>query len=149
MTSSRIFVPVVVFGWFFVCVGLAGAHAVPQDARPPATTVLDGVYNEAQATRGKAAYLENCSSCHGEDLKGITGPSLVGAEFVKAWDQHSVNAFLEEIRATMPQDDPGQLPRPTYLDVVTFILQSNGYPAGKDELANDPDVLKAIKIAKK
>jgi len=149
MTPTRTVLIVSFFGWLLACVALAPARAQDkQDARP-AATVLDGVYSEAQAARGKTAYVENCSSCHGENLKGTTGPSLVGADFIKAWDQHSVNAFLEEVRATMPQDYPGQLPRPTYLDIVTYVLQSNEFPAGKDELPNDPDVLKSIKITKK
>ena len=32
-------------------------------------SVVNGVYTEAQATRGAAAYKKDCSSCHGEGLE--------------------------------------------------------------------------------
>jgi hypothetical protein len=33
-------------------------------------TVWDGVYNEAQAKRGEAIYVDACSNCHGRTLEG-------------------------------------------------------------------------------
>ena len=37
----------------------------------------------------------------------------------------------------MPQDAPGRLTGQELNDVIAFILQSNDYPAGADELAID------------
>ena len=35
-----------------------------------AKTVWDGMYSEAQAARGKAAYEAQCAFCHQSDLRG-------------------------------------------------------------------------------
>jgi hypothetical protein len=49
----------------------------------------------------------------------------------------------------MPQDKPGSLSPEAALDVITYVLQYNKYPSGKEELKNDPDALKNILITKK
>ncbi|NOY65744.1 MAG: c-type cytochrome [Nitrospirae bacterium] len=35
-------------------------------------------HNEKAIAEGKAIYLENCSACHGKNLKGVVGPDLTG-----------------------------------------------------------------------
>src|SRR6266568_6385793 len=41
-----------------------------------------GVFTEAQSSRGAAVYNRECSTCHGERLKGGEGaPALTGEEF--------------------------------------------------------------------
>ena len=35
---------------------------------------------------------------------------------------------------TMPLGEAGSLSGPEYLELLAYILQSNGYPSGKDEL---------------
>jgi hypothetical protein len=49
----------------------------------------------------------------------------------------------------MPQDKPGSLTPDQAVDVISFLLKSNQFPAGKDELKNDPAILKNIIITKK
>jgi mono/diheme cytochrome c family protein len=45
-------------------------------------TTLDGVYTDAQASRGQKIYTESCSSCHGDDLSGGgQAPALTGKDF--------------------------------------------------------------------
>jgi mono/diheme cytochrome c family protein len=39
-------------------------------AQPPTKSVWDGIYNQAQAERGRALYAEQCASCHGSELTG-------------------------------------------------------------------------------
>ena len=36
-----------------------------------APSVLDAVYNEAQALRGQALYYQHCLLCHGETMAGV------------------------------------------------------------------------------
>ena len=56
-------------------------------AQPPTKSIWDGVFSEAQATRGKALYSENCASCHGGELTGgEMAPPLAGGEFMAGWD---------------------------------------------------------------
>jgi S-disulfanyl-L-cysteine oxidoreductase SoxD len=114
---------------------------------PAASTVWDKVYTEAQAVRGKEAYMTECSACHSEDLGGSGyAPALKGNDFAFAWGDKSVGDFFDRIRKLMPPDNPGSLTPERYRDVITFVLQQNQYPAGDRELSADPVALRAIKI---
>jgi hypothetical protein len=46
----------------------------------------------------------------------------------------------------MPDDAPASLTDQQYTDVVTFILSSNRYPAGKTELPVEAEKQKLIKV---
>ena len=46
----------------------------------------------------------------------------------------------------MPDDNPGGLPRQTYVDVMAYMLELNGYPAGSDELPPNEDVLRGYRL---
>jgi cytochrome c len=117
---------------------------------PPSKTTLDGVYTGDEASRGKAQYNATCSSCHMEDLSG-SGQALplAGDAFMDVWEGQTMNDLLGLVQGTMPQDKPGSLAPDAALDVISYILQQNKFPAGKEELKNDPDALKNILITKK
>lgn len=106
-------------------------------AQPP-RTVLDGVYTEAQAARGKTAYQKQCQGCHGPNFEG-TGVSqpLRTQAFLDLWREEGLNKLYEYIQSNMPVDDPGSLSPETYLDSLVYILQGNGFPTGKTELTED------------
>jgi mono/diheme cytochrome c family protein len=109
--------------------------------------VWDGAYTEAQADRGRTAYAQSCASCHADDLRGrSTAPSLVDESFAFLWDEMSLGDLFDRIRTRMPSDRPASLPSPTYVDIVAFIAQKNGYPAGPNELADDLAALRQIRI---
>ena len=113
-------------------------------------TVWDGVYTAQQALRGQAEYMKACASCHADDLRGkSTAPSLVEESFAFLWGDTSVGELLEKTQKLMPSDRPGSLPAETYRDIVAFILQSNKFPAGEQELASDPEALRKILITTK
>jgi len=102
-------------------------------------TVLDGVFTGAQAERGAAVFAVTCSRCHGENLQGKSDPALVGNGFVDRWREDVLDVLFTHVRTRMPPRGAGQgatagLPENTYLDLVSFILQSNGYPSGPKEL---------------
>lgn len=110
-------------------------------------TVWDGVYTEAQAERGRVAYAQSCASCHADDLRGrSTAPSLVEESFAFLWEDMSIGDLFESTRSRMPSDRPGSLAGATYADILAFIAQKNGYPAGATELPNDLEALKRIRI---
>jgi cytochrome c553 len=113
-------------------------------------TVWDGIYTEQQAARGRTAYLQACASCHADDLRGkSTAPSLVEESFAFQWGDMSVGALLERTRTLMPLDRPNSLSSESYRDIVAFLLQSNKFPAGQDELESDPQALRQIPITMK
>ena len=122
---------------------------VAQGAAPgPVRMVWDGVYTERQARRGEAAFAQSCASCHAEDLRGrSTAPSLVEESFAFLWGDLTVGELFSRTKATMPSDRPGSLPAETYADLVAFLLQKNGYPAGSTELAALADALESIRIS--
>ena len=64
-------------------------------------------------------------------------PALVGGEFSANWNDLRIGDLYERIRISMPQDSPSSLTRAQYADVVAFILQKGGYPAGTVELPTD------------
>lgn len=109
-------------------------------------TVWDGVYAEEQATRGEALYGEHCVRCHGANLQGNGegAKPLTDATFKSTWNGVTLGALFDRIRLSMPQDKPGSMTRQQVADILAFILQANKFPAGKDELARQTDLLNAI-----
>jgi alcohol dehydrogenase (cytochrome c) len=112
-----------------------------------ATSSADGVFTDAQAKRGEKAYSENCSFCHGDDLRGSDViPALTGDGFVKSWTSKSVGDLFEKIQTTMPATAPGSLMPAQSADIVAHVLIKSGYPAGATELPTAVAALKQIQI---
>ena len=111
-------------------------------------TVKDGVYSEAQATRGQAAYKAHCGYCHRDNLTGggseAGAPALVGPIFVHRWRDQPVSEVFVTIGTTMPQNTPDTLAPQTVIDIVSFLLEANQFPAGSQELPPDVEKLKPI-----
>ena len=125
---------------------VSAAAAVSPVAAQDGPSVWDGVYSEAQAMRGRERYGAACASCHADDLLGGSGPALTGEAFMQRWNGSSVNDMMQSIRQTMPQDAPNSLGVPGYVDLVAFLLQSNGVPMGKTDLPVEIEGLKAIRM---
>lgn len=104
-----------------------------QDAATP--RIWQGVYTIAQAERGKASFNNSCLRCHGVDLAGNTAPALKGDRFQSSWGSEPIDTLFAKIRDTMPPNFGTSIDEQTKLDIVTYILQTNGYPAGPNELA--------------
>jgi mono/diheme cytochrome c family protein len=112
-----------------------------------AQTVWDGVYNAAQAERGKELYLAECVLCHGATLLGAEdGPAVTGEGFRKLWDGRTADELVERIRTTMPADGPGFLSRAQSTDITAYIFADNGFPAGEAEMKPTLATLKKIVI---
>jgi mono/diheme cytochrome c family protein len=114
-------------------------------AQAPQPRIWQGVYTAAQAERGRTTFSTACVRCHGADLAGTTAPSLKGERFMTTWGGETVTRLFEKIRDTMPPNFGTILDDSTKLDIVTYILQTNGYPAGSRELAVGSE-LAAIQI---
>ena len=113
---------------------LSGAVAL-RAQQAPQPRIWQGVYTAAQAERGKATFLVTCQRCHNADLSGDRGPALKGERFMTTWGGGGANRLFEKIRDTMPPFATSTLDDATKLDIVTFILQTNGFPAGQKDLA--------------
>jgi len=114
-------------------------------------TQWDGIYTAEQAKRGEAVYTDVCSPCHGPDLGGTDlAPALTGADFASNWNDMKISDLFDRVSQTMPLSSPGSLSAQQYADVISFILQKSGAPAGTTELPSTKEPLTSIKfVAKK
>jgi quinoprotein glucose dehydrogenase len=116
----------------------------------PTKSVWDGVYTQDQANRGKDQYATQCASCHGPELTGgEMAPALTGGEFMSGWDGLTVGDLFERVRVSMPQNAPGTLSGQQNADILAFVLASNKFPAGTEELPKEGMILKTIKFEAK
>ena len=128
----------VAVGWTALVVATAQGA---QGAAPVA-----GAGGGDQQTRGKALFVDKCSKCHQESLKGTAEyPPLIGDSFFLNWDGYNANNLVEQIRTTMPADDAGSLPRDNYVDIAAYILKMNGVTLTAD-LPTDADGLKKVTL---
>lgn len=110
-------------------------------------SVNDGVYTEAQATRGAGTYRKDCSSCHGDGLEGDGfAPGLAGFEFMSSWNGTSVGDLFDRVRQSMPPSNPSAVGAQDKADIIAYLLKSNKFPAGQAELASESGTLKGIKF---
>ena len=91
-----------------------------------------GPFTAEQANAGRAAFQTNCAGCHGTDLMGY--PPLAGPAFIGSWSTRNTRDLFGLIQTTMPTDRPGALPADTYVNIIAFILQSNGRTPGTTPL---------------
>jgi alcohol dehydrogenase (cytochrome c) len=76
---------------------------------------------------GRAAYAQNCASCHGSELtNGQFAPALKGRDFLVKWGEQPLASLVDYIRTSMPPGNAGGLPDSTYAAIGAFILQQNG-----------------------
>jgi mono/diheme cytochrome c family protein len=113
----------------------ATAGLLPAQTSAPRRTVWEGVYTEAQATRGSMTFGQSCAGCHALGAEGRA--PLAGEAFWKSFAQKNVGELLEFVSTYMPNGTPGSLSESAYNDIVALILKSNGFPAGPTELAKN------------
>lgn len=129
------------------CGVIIGAQSTPTPS--PDGKIWDGAYTTVQAARGKANFTTSCERCHLVDLSGGTGPALKGTRFFTDWENESLYKIFTKIRDTMPPNFGTTLTDDAKLDVLTYILQTNGFPAGSAELKMDADELDSIPIVRR
>lgn len=156
ISPGVVLVSLVAVSW---AVGGDPGHAVsgpsPRAVQDLATTVWAGVYSEEQAARGEQVYRRRCRKCHRRDLSGdgaLQGdgsevvPSLVGFSFEQRWDGVTVADMFLTVSRAMPWDAPGTVSPQQNIDVVSYLLEMNGIPAGAAELPADTERLDRIGI---
>jgi cytochrome c5 len=113
---------------------LALVLSIAANAQETTRTVADGVYTDAQATRGATAYDAACAGCHRADLGGASGPALREERFARQFAGKDLKTLFTKTATTMPRGAPGSLGETVYLDVVAHLLKENGFPTGSREL---------------
>jgi alcohol dehydrogenase (cytochrome c) len=106
-------------------------------------------YTVAEAERGQVAYHRYCVNCHGDDLSGAGFSSaLAGEETLASWGVQGWTAddLFYVIRANMPPGSSRLLSEQERLDLVAYLLQENGFPAGDTPLRAEADYLSSIAL---
>jgi len=128
------------------------AGGVRAGAQAPDQRIWDGVFTGEQAQRGKPQFETNCGACHGAPGAGgsdRSGPTLIGDRFMRAWEFSGLNQFVSKVFDQMPQGFPSNVEDSVKLDIIAYLLQSNGFPPGSKELGADLDELREIQIVRK
>ena len=115
-------------------------------------SVTDGVYTAEQAKRGEGIFNDygRCYVCHLRNLQGDPqqeAPPLAGPVFQTIWNGKTVDDLAYTVRYTMPPGRrKGSLLVEEVSDIIAYILQQNGFPAGSRELSTDSNQLKQVMI---
>ena len=137
---------------FVITASLAvqGAGAPPQNPQPGGS-VWSGVFSTQQASRGKSSYDGVCARCHGAQLTGGAdgGPTLTGGTFLSHWSNDTLASLYVKIRDTMPRNTPGTISEDVKVEILAYLLQQNGFPAGTSELKADLSALDELRVTRK
>lgn len=149
----------------YVARNAARSVSAPSPRPVPAASLAaggspDGFYTEEQARRGRALFLGNCAHCHTADPKptdaALQSPrgvalgggrrlwSLGGDALLERWGRVST-LFLKASKA-MPADAPRPLPAQDSADIVAYVLQANGLPAGRHTLTPDLGLMRNMTL---
>ncbi|MCS7024948.1 MAG: PQQ-dependent sugar dehydrogenase [Bryobacteraceae bacterium] len=103
-------------------------------------------FSAQQAQAGKTAYNASCAVCHGSTMtNGTFGTPLAGEYFRKKWSGRNVHALFQKAK-TMPPAAPASLSDETYVNILAYIFEVNGFKAGKTRLPAQPAALEALAI---
>lgn len=157
-TTNRMHDPGAILAFTYVGEGTGAAPAKATEAARTTTAAAAPVratgagagappqFTAAQAAAGKTAFEANCAVCHGNTMtNGTFGPPLAGEYFRNKWTGQSVQAFYA-VSKTMPPAAPASLTDATYAEIVAYVLQTNGVPAGRTKLPAGGAALKGMSI---
>ena len=108
------------------------------------TSSSGGWYTSQQAAAGAKAYRKSCASCHGDTLQGGMGPVLVGKPFWQAYGGKKASTLWSSVHTQMPMMAPNSVPAKNSINIMAFLLQKNGVPAGATPLDDTVDLSKAL-----
>ena len=120
--------------------------AMTQPAVGGSADAAPALYTADQATAGKQKFADNCSQCHGDNLEGMAGPALKGHLFASAKANFHVGDIFNIVTKNMPSTQPGSLSHEDYTQIMAFLLQQNGYPAGSSPLLFDEALVSKVPL---
>ncbi len=129
-----------------VCAGgvAVWVSALALAAAPAATvgqkTTNDGIYSKAQADAAKPQFDKLCAECHAFTVaakKQEKDLPLGGEPFLKKWEGRGLEELATVIVTTMPNDGSAIVSDEETLNLLAYILQRNGYPAGAAPLTRE------------
>jgi cytochrome c len=100
------------------------SQTTPSTSTTP-TSSTEPTYGSLALT-GQNVFTTRCSSCHGNQGQGITGPALIGT--TSSLDKYmTAQGLLDFISTQMPLNNPGGLAHQDYLDVLCFLMVKNSF----------------------
>jgi alcohol dehydrogenase (cytochrome c) len=97
---------------------MAGTSA--QNASAPAS-VGSAPFTAAQVKAGATLYQQQCSSCHGAKLQGVSAPALTGVAFGNS--HLNLTQFRTIVTTQMPLIAPGSLKPDQYAGIMAYLLK--------------------------
>ena len=95
-----------------------------------------GPFTAAQSALGRTSYTQNCAGCHGADLSGQGNAApLAGGLFMGGWGDKTAADLIGFLEGAMPPGAPGTLGEQNYVNIVAYLLESNGARPGNQTLA--------------
>ncbi len=120
--------------------GLRTADCGPRTADCGQLTSNDGIYTKAQADGAKARYDKICAECHAFTVAAKKKPEdlpLGDEPFFKTWAGKTIEELVSVIVLTMPNDGSAVVNEDEALNLMAYVLQQNGFPAGTSPLTKD------------
>ena len=104
--------------------------------------VADGAFTSDQAASGWSVYGVQCGECHGPSLEGmVSAPPLSGVSFLSDWAGQTTDELFAYLRDEMPPGQAGSLSDQSYVELVAYLLESNGAVPGERTLTADAAVM--------
>lgn len=119
---------------------LAFAAAGPARASSPQATTNDAIYTKAQADGAKKQFDKICADCHPFTVAAKKKPKdlpLGDEPFFEQWTGRPLTELVTLIALTMPNDGSAVVTEAEAVDLVAYILQQNGFPAGAKPLTKE------------
>jgi mono/diheme cytochrome c family protein len=113
---------------------------------PRGEAAVPALYTAAQARAGHRAYEHHCAACHGKQEQGLVGPALSGPIFASPKANYKVRDIYLFLSVNMPAYAPGSLTPKQYVDIMAFLLQQNGFPAGRTALTHSMASTSAVPL---
>lgn len=111
---------------------------------PQAEPKNDGWYTADQAVTGAKTYSQSCAPCHGVNLQGGAGPALKGASWQELYGGAKLLTVWGEIKGPMAQYAGTKFSTQQSLDLLAYLLQQNGLPAGSQPLVDTRELSETI-----
>lgn len=90
-------------------------------------------YLDTQARAGQTLFYQHCAECHGASGEGTYGPGLLHDDGNVQWQPvFYVYSYMQQ---HMPAGDASALKKDEYINIMAFLLKSQGHPAGHSALS--------------
>jgi mono/diheme cytochrome c family protein len=100
-------------------VALAAGSTSPTVAE---RTPMPHAPSDSQVDLGRRWFAASCETCHAVD-------EIASADFRAKWGGRTAFDLFQQISRTMPEPEPGSLPRRAYIDIVAYLMRQNGVVA--------------------